>query len=98
MSRRSRAIPRGRDFANAARRPSPNRQPITEPEMDDVLNAQAPGDVPPPPESAAARFEGAGRRKLEIWLPLAIVAADQLSKAAIRATLPLHQSVTIIPG
>ena len=68
-------------------------------EMDDVLNAQVPGDVPPPPESAhAAGFEGAGRRRLEIWLPLAIVALDQLSKAAVRATLPLHQSVTIIPG
>ena len=67
--------------------------------MDDVLNAEAPGDVPPPEESApAAGFEGAGRRRLEIWLALAIVAADQLSKTAIRATLPLHQSVTIIAG
>jgi signal peptidase II len=39
----------------------------------------------------------AGRR-LEIWLPILIVALDQLSKAIIRATLPLHESVTIIPG
>src|SRR5262249_9186980 len=29
---------------------------------------------------------------------LIIVALDQLSKAAIRATVPLHSSITIIPG
>ena len=58
--------------------------------MDEVLNAGAP-DAP--------RIEAVERpRRLEIWLPLAIVVLDQLSKAAIRATLPLHQSVTIIPG
>ena len=57
--------------------------------MDEVLNAEAP-DAP--------RVEAAERpRRLEIWLPLVIVVLDQLSKAAIRATLPLHQSVTIIP-
>jgi len=38
------------------------------------------------------------RRRLEIWLPVAIVAIDQLTKAVVRATLPLHESVTIIPG
>jgi signal peptidase II len=37
-------------------------------------------------------------RRLEIWLAVAIVAADQLSKAIVRATLPLHDSKTIIPG
>ena len=58
--------------------------------MDEVLNADA---------SDAPRIEAVERpRRLEIWLPLAIVVLDQLSKAAIRATLPLHQSVTIIPG
>jgi signal peptidase II len=58
--------------------------------MDEVLNAEAP-DAP--------RVETVERpRRLEIWLPLVIVVLDQLSKAAIRATLPLHQSVTIIPG
>ena len=35
---------------------------------------------------------------IEIALPLAIVIADQLSKAAIRAWIPMHDSVTIIPG
>jgi signal peptidase II len=39
----------------------------------------------------------AGRR-LEIWLPLVIVALDQLTKAIVRSTLPLHDSVTVIPG
>ncbi len=37
-------------------------------------------------------------RRLEIWLPILVVAIDQLSKAAIRATLPLHESVTVLPG
>ncbi len=37
-------------------------------------------------------------RYLEIWLPVLIVALDQASKAAIRAMLPLHDSVTIIKG
>jgi signal peptidase II len=57
--------------------------------MDDVLNADAPLDatepVPPP-------------RRLEIWLAVIIVALDQLTKAAIRATVPLHSSVSVIPG
>jgi len=37
-------------------------------------------------------------RRLEIWLPILIVALDQLTKAIVRATLPLHTSVTAIPG
>jgi signal peptidase II len=58
--------------------------------MDDVLNADA---------SETPRVEAVERpRRLEIWLPLVIVALDQLTKAAIRATLPLHESVTIVPG
>ena len=57
--------------------------------MDEVLDAAA---------AETPRVERVERRRLEIWLPLVIVALDQLSKAAIRATLPLHESVTIIPG
>ena len=58
--------------------------------MDDALNgAVAPGEhVEPAPRP----------RRLEIWLPILIIAADQLTKAAVRATVPLHESVTIIPG
>ena len=37
-------------------------------------------------------------RRLEIWVPIVIVALDQLTKAIVRATLPLHASVTVIPG
>jgi signal peptidase II len=37
-------------------------------------------------------------RRLEVWLPILIVACDQISKALIRATLTIHESVTIVPG
>ena len=37
-------------------------------------------------------------RWLEVWLPMVIVAADQGTKALIRATLPLHASRTVVPG
>src|SRR5256885_15349959 len=37
-------------------------------------------------------------RWLEVWLPMVIVAADQATKALIRAPLPLHASRTIVPG
>lgn len=49
-------------------------------------------------EAVPREFPPARPRRLEIWLPLLIVAVDQLSKAAVRATLPLHDSVTIVPG
>jgi signal peptidase II len=39
----------------------------------------------------------ADRRRLELWLPLAILALDQLTKAMVRRTLDLHESVTVIP-
>jgi len=37
-------------------------------------------------------------RRLEVWLPIAVIALDQLTKAIVRATLPMHESVTIVPG
>src|SRR3954470_17805181 len=37
-------------------------------------------------------------RHLEIWLPLVVVALDQATKALVRARVPLHESVTIVPG
>jgi signal peptidase II len=37
-------------------------------------------------------------RRLELWLPLLIVVIDQITKAMIRATLPLQASVTLVPG
>jgi signal peptidase II len=44
-------------------------------------------DVPPPRP-----------RRLEIWLPALVVVLDQVTKALIRSRLPLHSSVTIVPG
>jgi signal peptidase II len=37
-------------------------------------------------------------RRLEIWLPIVIVVLDQITKGIVRATLPLHTSVEVIPG
>src|SRR5580693_5047675 len=37
-------------------------------------------------------------RLLEVWLPIAIVVADQLTKALVRARVPLYASVPIVPG
>jgi signal peptidase II len=38
------------------------------------------------------------RRHLEVWLPIVIVTIDQATKAMVRASVPLHDSVTVIPG
>ena len=38
------------------------------------------------------------RRRLEFVLPMIIVAADQATKAMVRASVPVHDSVTVIPG
>ena len=37
-------------------------------------------------------------RRLEIWLPIVVVALDQLTKAIVRSTLPLYASKPILPG
>jgi signal peptidase II len=37
-------------------------------------------------------------RAPEIWITVAIVVLDQISKALVRANLPLHESVAVIPG
>jgi signal peptidase II len=49
-------------------------------------------------EVAAPPMAARARRTLEIWLPLAIVALDQLSKELVRRSLDLHESATIVPG
>jgi signal peptidase II len=38
------------------------------------------------------------RWHLEMWIPLVVVALDQATKALVRARLPVHDSVTVIPG
>ena len=35
---------------------------------------------------------------MEIWIALAIVIADQITKAIVRQRFELHESVTVIPG
>src|SRR6476659_7765087 len=37
-------------------------------------------------------------RRFELWLPGVIVLCDQVTKAIVRRTLPLHESVAVIPG
>jgi signal peptidase II len=37
-------------------------------------------------------------RRVEIWLPIAVVVLDQVTKALVRSRVPLHDSVTIVPG
>jgi signal peptidase II len=49
-------------------------------------------------DSPGEPSEPAPARRLEIWLPIVIVALDQLSKAIVRATLPLHANREIVPG
>ncbi len=38
------------------------------------------------------------RGRLELWIPIAVVVFDQVTKAVIRWSIPLHDSVEIIPG
>ncbi len=42
--------------------------------------------------------ERSGRLRLEIWTPIVVVALDQGTKAIVWRTLPLHESVAVIPG
>src|SRR5207247_11322626 len=48
----------------------------------------------------AATHQGGGKppRRLEVWLPILIVVIDQATKAMVRAMVPVHDSVTVIPG
>jgi signal peptidase II len=39
-----------------------------------------------------------GKRRLELFLPVLVVIVDQATKAMVRASLPLHTSVTVVPG
>jgi signal peptidase II len=50
------------------------------------------------PVDAGAQLQPARMRRLEVWLPIAIVAIDQLAKWVVKAAVPLYSSVTIVPG
>src|SRR5499427_2465124 len=54
----------------------------------------APVDIAVPNHAPAV----APRRRIEIWLPFAVIALDQLTKALVRSQLTMYSSVTIVPG
>jgi signal peptidase II len=58
------------------------------------------GDSMGAPEDAHDVSPGgvAGRWRFEALLAVLIIAADQAAKAMVRASIPLHESVTVIPG
>src|SRR5215831_13528785 len=45
-----------------------------------------------------AHSHGVLSRRIEIWLPIVVVVLDQITKALVRAKLPLYASTTVIPG
>jgi signal peptidase II len=57
--------------------------------MDNALEDIGPNEnaAAPPPQ-----------RLIEFVLPMVIVAVDQATKAMVRASVPIHDSVTVIPG
>ena len=59
--------------------------------MDNAIDESV---APPFEDETAARPP----RHLEVWLPLLVAVIDQATKAMVRAMLPVHDSVTIIPG
>ena len=56
--------------------------------MDNALEKTVPGETVAPVQ----------RRLVEFVLPMLIVALDQATKAKVRAAVPVHDSVTVIPG
>jgi signal peptidase II len=56
--------------------------------MDNALEETVPGENAAPVQ----------KRLVEFVLPTLIVVIDQASKAKVRAALPVHDSVTVIPG
>jgi signal peptidase II len=61
--------------------------------MDNAIDEPAAGE-----EIAAAAPPPVKKRRLEFVLPMVIVAVDQATKAMVRASVPVHDSVTVIPG
>ena len=58
-------------------------------------------EVPPAPvrPAAVAGLLAPGRRlRPELWLALGLIIADQVSKAAVRAYIPLYDTIEVIPG
>jgi signal peptidase II len=66
-------------------------EPVGDPK--DRLSAPGASGSPGP-----IRHTGLHSRLLELWLPVFVVALDQLTKALVRSRLPVHESVTVVPG
>ena len=65
--------------------------PATAPATDTFT---APAARPPGRVPAGARW----RSRPEVWLAVLLIVADQVSKAAVRAYIPLYDTVEVIPG
>ena len=50
------------------------------------------------PVEPAAAAQPVQKRLIEFVLPMLIVAVDQATKAMVRASVPVHDSVTVVPG
>jgi signal peptidase II len=61
---------------------------------DEVVTPAGSGDG----GDAAGEQTNAPVRRLEIWLPIGVVALDQLTKAMVRSMLPLYEHREIVPG
>ena len=48
----------------------------------------------PAPEASVPRAP----RRMELWVPAVVLFADQATKEMVRRSLPLHESVPVIPG
>lgn len=56
-------------------------------------------DPAPGPDGITPVARSAGRPlRWEIWLAVAMIAADQATKAAIRTSIPLYDTVEVVPG
>ena len=61
--------------------------------MDNAIEDTIPGDGIP-----AVAPVGGKKRWMEFILPVVIVVLDQVTKSMVRAAVPVHESVTVIPG
>jgi signal peptidase II len=71
---------------------------VTDPAVDPMAAAAPPSSAAAPAAPAVAAAPARRRPRPELWLVVGLIAADQASKAAVRATIPLYDTVEVIPG
>jgi signal peptidase II len=73
-----------------------------DPRADAVAVRSQPVDAPTTPDTGRRTSDSPGASPLvgrgEIWIALAVVLLDQMTKAMVRAWIPLHDDVSIING